>query len=151
MVSIFYNNNIMVKFYPLTYSGKSLCIFVRPWEVILNVFLLLAVASPLETKGPEDSEPHEQKLDSAPETSSVQQLVSSLETEEPLETSAALTENVSQNEDDSKPCLEEQKTNLSPTKEPTPACTSHEEEPMEVSFTEETFHNGSWSYCRAWG
>lgn len=103
----------------------------------MNVFLLLAVASPRETKGPENSEPHEQKLDSAPETSTVQQLVSSLETEEPLETSAALTENVSQNEDDSKPCLEEQKTNLSPTKEPTPACTSHEEEPMEVSFTEE--------------
>ncbi len=113
------------------------CVFLYILEVILNVFLLLAVASPQETKGPEDSEPHEQKLDSAPETSSVQQLVSSLETEEPLETSAALTENVSQNEDDSKPCLEEQKTNLSPTKEPTPACTSHEEEPMDVSFTEE--------------
>ncbi|KAL0200153.1 hypothetical protein M9458_003340, partial [Cirrhinus mrigala] len=93
--------------------------------------------SPQETKGPEDSEPpHEQKLDSAPETSTVQQLVSSFETEEPPETSATLTENISQNEDDSKPCLEEQKTNLSPTKEPTPACTSHEEEPMEVSFTD---------------
>ncbi|XP_016139199.1 histone-lysine N-methyltransferase 2C [Sinocyclocheilus grahami] len=96
-----------------------------------------SVESPQETKGPEVSEPHEQKLDSAPETSTVQQLVSSLELEEPPETSAELTENVSQNEDDSKPCLEEQKTNLSPTKEPTPACTSHEEEPMEVSFTEE--------------
>ncbi|XP_059358418.1 histone-lysine N-methyltransferase 2C-like isoform X3 [Carassius carassius] len=96
-----------------------------------------SVASPQETKGPEYSETHEQKLDSAPETSTVQQLVSSLEPEESPETSAALTENVSQNEDDSKPCLEEQKTNLSPTKEPTPASTSHEEEPMEVSFTED--------------
>ncbi|XP_073705573.1 histone-lysine N-methyltransferase 2C [Garra rufa] len=96
-----------------------------------------SVTSPQETKGPEESEPHEQKLDSAPETSTVQQLVSSFETEEPPETSATLMENISQNEDDSKPCLEEQKTNLSPTKEPTPACTSHEEEPMEVSFTEE--------------
>uniref|UniRef100_A0A8C2KEM0 [histone H3]-lysine(4) N-methyltransferase n=1 Tax=Cyprinus carpio TaxID=7962 RepID=A0A8C2KEM0_CYPCA len=119
---------------PSEENGKSLCIFVH---LILNVFLLLAVASPQETKGPEDSEPHEQKLDSAPETSTVQQFVSSLEPEEPPETSAALTENVSQNEDDSKHCLEEQKTNLSPTKEPTPACTSHAEEPMEVSFTEE--------------
>ncbi|XP_016372184.1 histone-lysine N-methyltransferase 2C-like [Sinocyclocheilus rhinocerous] len=96
-----------------------------------------SVTSPQETKGPEDSEPHEQKLVSAPETSTVQQLVSSIETEEPPETSSTLTENISQNEDDSKPCLEEQKTDLSPTKEPTPACTSHEEEPMEVSFTEE--------------
>ncbi|RXN27847.1 histone-lysine N-methyltransferase 2C-like protein [Labeo rohita] len=97
----------------------------------------LTVTSPQETKGPEVSEPHEQQLDSAPETSTVQQLVSSFETEEPPETSATLMENISQNEDDSKPCLEEQKTNLSPTKEPTPACTSHEEEPMEVSFTDE--------------
>lgn len=103
----------------------------------MNVLLLLAVTSPQETKGPEVSEPHEQQLDSAPETSTVQQLVSSFETEEPPETSATLMENISQNEDDSKPCLEEQKTNLSPTKEPTPACTSHEEEPMEVSFTDE--------------
>ncbi|XP_016320042.1 histone-lysine N-methyltransferase 2C [Sinocyclocheilus anshuiensis] len=96
-----------------------------------------SVTSPQGTKGPKDSEPHEQKLVSAPETSTVQQLVSSFETEEPPETSSTLTENISQNEDDSKPCLEEQKTDLSPTKEPTPACTSHEEEPMEVSFTEE--------------
>uniref|UniRef100_A0A8C2KDP1 [histone H3]-lysine(4) N-methyltransferase n=1 Tax=Cyprinus carpio TaxID=7962 RepID=A0A8C2KDP1_CYPCA len=105
--------------------------------MILNVLLLLAfaVTSPQETKGPEDSEPHEQELVSAPETSTVQQLV--FETEEPPETSSTLTENISQNEDDSKPFLEEQKTNLSPTKESTPACTSHEEEPMEVSFTEE--------------
>ncbi len=116
---------------------KNPCVFLYILEVIFNVFLLLAVLSPPETKGPEDSEPHEQKLDSAPETSTVQQLVSSLETEEPLETSAALTENISQNEDHSKPCLEEQKTNLSPTKEPSPACSSHEEEPMEVSFMEE--------------
>uniref|UniRef100_A0A9J8DKI8 [histone H3]-lysine(4) N-methyltransferase n=1 Tax=Cyprinus carpio carpio TaxID=630221 RepID=A0A9J8DKI8_CYPCA len=94
-----------------------------------------SVTSPQETKGPEDSEPHEQELVLAPETSTVQQLV--FETEEPPETSSTLTENISQNEDDSKPFLEEQKTNLSPTKESTPACTSHEEEPMEVSFTEE--------------
>lgn len=97
----------------------------------------VAVTSPHKTQGPEDSEPHEQKLDSAPETSTVQQLVTSFETEELPETSATLTENIFKNEDDSKPCLEEQKSNLSPTKEPTPACTSHEEEPMEVSFTEE--------------
>lgn len=116
---------------------KNPCVFLYILEVIWNVFLLLAVLSPQKTKGPEDSEPHEQKLGSATETSTVQQLVSSLETEEPVETSAALTENISQNEDHSKPCLEEQKTNLSPTKEPTPACSSHEEEPMEVSFTEE--------------
>ncbi|KTG34574.1 hypothetical protein cypCar_00045880, partial [Cyprinus carpio] len=95
----------------------------------------MTVTSPQETKGPEDSEPHEQELVLAPETSTVQQLV--FETEEPPETSSTLTENISQNEDDSKPFLEEQKTNLSPTKESTPACTSHEEEPMEVSFTEE--------------
>ncbi|XP_077069572.1 histone-lysine N-methyltransferase 2C isoform X1 [Siphateles boraxobius] len=96
-----------------------------------------SVTSPQKTKDPEDSEPHEQKLDSAPETSTVQQLVTSFKTEELPETSATLTENVSKSEDDSKPCFEEQKSNLSPTKEPTPACTSHEEEPMEVSFTEE--------------
>ncbi len=48
-----------------------------------------------------------------------------------------LSQKTSQNEDHSKPCLEEQKTNLSPTKEPSPACSSHEEEPMEVSFMEE--------------
>ncbi|XP_052467050.1 histone-lysine N-methyltransferase 2C isoform X1 [Carassius gibelio] len=94
-----------------------------------------SVTSPQETKGPEDSEPLKQELVSSPETSTVQQLV--FEAEEPSETSSTLNENISQKEDDSKPCLEEQRTNLSPTKEPTPACTAHEEEPMEVSFTEE--------------
>lgn len=113
--------------------------FCKSLEVILNVdfgMFHAAVTSPQKTKDPEDSEPHEQKLDSAPETSAVQQLVTSSETEELPETSATLTENISKSEDDSKPCLEEQKSNLSPTKEPTPACTSHEEEPMEVSPTE---------------
>ncbi|XP_056329618.1 histone-lysine N-methyltransferase 2C isoform X7 [Danio aesculapii] len=93
-------------------------------------------ASPLETKGLED-EQTEQKLDLAPEASTVQQLETYFKTEEPPEMSASLKENISKNENGSKPCLEEQKINLSPTKEPAPACTSHEGEPMEVLFTEE--------------
>lgn len=93
-------------------------------------------ASPRETKGPE-GEQTEQKLDFAPETSTVQQLETFFKTEEPPETSASLKENISKNENGSKPCLEEKKINPSPTKEPAPACTSHEEEPMEVLFTEE--------------
>lgn len=99
--------------------------------------LAFAVTSPQETTLPEDSESRQRKLDSAPETSTVQQLMTSTKTEKPLEMSAKLSENISQHADDSKSCQEELKTNQSPTKEPTPASASHEEEPMEVSFTEE--------------
>ncbi|XP_051556784.1 histone-lysine N-methyltransferase 2C isoform X3 [Myxocyprinus asiaticus] len=97
-----------------------------------------AVTSPQETKLPLDPEPHEQKLDSAPDTSTVQQLITSSEKEMPPETSAKLSENISQHEDDSKPCLEEQNTNPSPTKEPTPDSACLEEEAMEVSCTEKS-------------
>ncbi|XP_057189086.1 histone-lysine N-methyltransferase 2C isoform X3 [Triplophysa rosa] len=96
-----------------------------------------SVTSPQETTLPEDSESRQQKLDSAPETSTVQQLMTSTETEKPPEMSTKLSENISQHEDDSKSCQEVLETNQSPTKEPTPASASHEEEPMEVSFTEE--------------
>lgn len=107
--------------------------------LLLSLILPLAfpVTSPQETKLPEDSESCQQKQDSAPETSTVQQLMTSTETEKPPEMSTKLSENTSQHVVDSKSCQEEQKTNQSPTKEPTPALASHEEEPMEVSFTEE--------------
>ncbi|XP_065124300.1 histone-lysine N-methyltransferase 2C isoform X10 [Paramisgurnus dabryanus] len=96
-----------------------------------------SVTSPQETKLPEELESRQQKQDSASETSTVQQLMTSTETEKPPEMSTKLSENTSQHAFDSKSCQEEQKTNQSPTKEPTPALASHEEEPMEVSFTEE--------------
>lgn len=124
-------------------SHYSVCVFVNLSRVILGALPLLslilplafAVTSPQETTLPEDSESCQRKLDSAPETSTVQQLMTSTETEKPPEMSTKLSENISQHEDDSKSCQELLKTNQSPTKEPTPA--SHVEEPMEVSFTEE--------------
>lgn len=106
--------------YLLTCSGISFEYFFLNSEKHVLLFVL-ADASPQETKGPE-SEQTEKKLD--------------LETSTSPETSASLKENISKNENGSKPCLEEQKINPSPTKEPAPACTSHEEEPMEVLFTE---------------
>ncbi|XP_051555188.1 histone-lysine N-methyltransferase 2C-like isoform X3 [Myxocyprinus asiaticus] len=96
-----------------------------------------AVTSPQETKRPEDPVPHEQKLDSATDMSTVQQLITPPETEPSPETSAKLSETIPQHEDNSKPCLEEQNTNPLPTKEATSDSASLVEEPMEVSCTEE--------------